>query len=38
MGKFQTAPIFTNGMVLQRSRNICIFGTGDEGTEVIGEL
>lgn len=38
MGNFQTAPIFTNGMVLQRSKNICVFGTGDEGTVIHGEL
>lgn len=38
MEKFQTAPIFTDGMVLQRDKNICVFGTGEEGTLIHGEL
>lgn len=38
MGKFQAAPIFSDYMVLQRGKNIFIFGTGEDGTEIIGEL
>lgn len=38
MGKFQPAPIFSDYMVLQRGKNITVFGTGENGTEVTGEL
>ncbi len=34
MAKFQTAPLFGDRMVLQRGKNISIFGTGEDGTEV----
>lgn len=31
MAKFKAAAIFSNDMVLQREKNICIFGQGEEG-------
>lgn len=34
MSKFQVAPLFTNKMVLQRGKNINVFGTGEDGTNV----
>ncbi len=38
MCKFTTAPIFSDYMVFQRGKSIIIFGTGEEGTEITGEL
>lgn len=38
MGNFQTAEVFSDYMVLQRGKNIAIFGTGKNGTEIFGEL
>ncbi len=32
--KFQVAPLFTDKMVLQRGKNIYVFGTGEDGTEI----
>ena len=34
MAKFQVAPLFTDKMVLQRDKNINVFGTGEDGTEI----
>lgn len=34
MAKFKVAPLFTDNMVLQRGKNINIFGTGEDGTVV----
>ncbi len=34
MSKFQVAPLFTDNMVLQRGKNINVFGTGEEGTNI----
>lgn len=34
MSKFKAAPLFTDNMVLQRGKNINIFGTGEDGTVV----
>ncbi len=34
MSKFQVAPLFTDKMVLQRGKNINVFGTGEDGTNV----
>lgn len=36
--RIQAAPIFGDGMVLQRGKNICVFGTGEEGVAVSVEL
>lgn len=38
MARFQAAPIFGSGMVLQRGKNICVFGTGEEGAIVRAEF
>ena len=38
MARFQVAPIFGDEMVLQRGKNICVFGTGEEGILVRAEL
>lgn len=35
MARFEAAPIFTNNMVLQRGKNICVFGTGEDGINLI---
>lgn len=35
MTQFQTAAVFSNDMVLQRDKNIPVFGYGNEGEEVI---
>lgn len=32
--KFKVAPLFTDKMVLQRGKNIYVFGTGEDGTEI----
>lgn len=34
MSKFQVAPLFTDKMVLQRGKNIPVFGTGEDGVTV----
>lgn len=34
MGKFRASPLFSDQMVLQRGKNIVIFGTGEEGTVI----
>ena len=34
MSKFRAAPLFTDNMVLQRGKNINVFGTGEDGTTV----
>lgn len=34
MSKFQVAPLFTDKMVLQRGKNINVFGTGEDGTNI----
>lgn len=34
MSKFKAAAIFSNDMLLQREKNICIFGQGEEAKEV----
>ncbi len=36
--RIRVAPIFGDGMVLQRGKNICVFGTGEEGVVVQVEL
>ncbi len=38
MGKFKTAAVFSNNMVLQREKNICIFGQGEDGQTVKAEF
>ncbi|MGN0678139.1 MAG: sialate O-acetylesterase [Oscillospiraceae bacterium] len=38
MGKFKASPLFSDGMVLQRGKNIVIFGTGEDGTEITATL
>lgn len=38
MARFQVAPIFGNEMVLQRGKNICVFGTGEDGAIIRAEL
>lgn len=38
MARFQASPLFGDGMVLQRGKNICVFGTGEEGVTVKAEL
>ncbi len=38
MGKFKASPLFSDGMVLQRGKNIVIFGTGVDGTEITATL
>ena len=38
MSRFQAAPIFGDRMVLQRGKNICVFGTGEDGVIVRAEL
>lgn len=38
MARFQAAPIFGDKMVLQRGKNICVFGTGEDGVIVRAEL
>ena len=38
MARFKTAPLFGDGMVLQRGKNICVFGTGEDGVTVTAEL
>lgn len=38
MARFQAAPIFGDGMVLQRGKNINVFGTGEDGVLVKVEL
>ena len=35
MAKFKVAAVFSNHMVLQRDKNIQIFGTGENGVEVV---
>lgn len=34
MGKFRLASVFTDGCVLQRNKEIAVFGTGEEGANV----
>ena len=34
MGNFSTAPIFSDGCVLQRNKECCIFGSADDGQTV----
>ena len=38
MSKFRAAEIFSDYMVLQRGKSIALFGTGEDGTEIFGEL
>lgn len=38
MSRFKAAPIFGDNMVLQRGKNICVFGTGEDGVIVRAEL
>ncbi|MDE6726581.1 MAG: sialate O-acetylesterase [Oscillospiraceae bacterium] len=38
MARFQVSPLFGNEMVLQRGKNICVFGTGEDGVIVRAEL
>lgn len=38
MGKFRASPLFSDQMVLQRGKNIVIFGTGENGTEITAAL
>lgn len=38
MCKFKASPLFSDGMVLQRGKNIVIFGTGENGTEITATL
>lgn len=38
MANFQASPMFSDGMVLQRGKNICVFGTGKDGVTVTAEL
>lgn len=34
MSEFKVAKVFSDSMVLQRHKNICIFGSGEDGAEV----
>lgn len=34
MSRFKTAAVFSNNMVLQRDKNVCIFGVGEPGERV----
>lgn len=38
MSTFRAASVFSDNMVLQRNKNINIFGTGTDGTVITGEL
>ncbi len=38
MARFKAAPVFGDQMVLQRGKNICVFGTGEDGVVVTAEL
>lgn len=38
LARFQAAPIFGSGMVLQRGKNIFVFGTGEEGVVIRAEF
>lgn len=38
MARFRAAPIFGDQMVLQRGKNISVFGTGEDGVKVVAEL
>ena len=38
MSAFRTAPIFSNSMVLQRNKNINVFGTGTDGDRITVEF
>lgn len=38
MARFKAAPIFSDHMVLQRGKNICVFGTGEDGINLAVEL
>lgn len=38
MARFQASSMFGDGMVLQRGKNICVFGTGEDGVIVRAEL
>lgn len=38
MAEFKASPMFGDGMVLQRGKNICVFGTGKDGVIVRTEF
>lgn len=36
--RFQVSPMFSDNMVLQRGKNIRVFGTGEDGVEITAQL